>query len=107
MKKHQITNIRDCVEFLKNERKCNTMISDEETENFFPGIDNYNGYPGLKNVDKWILTNDIFPLKKVKYEHAEFWAPKNMEILLSYEYPDFMKFPYDVGIQAHGEVCVE
>lgn len=107
IKRHQMTNAKETIEFLKSERENNAMICCEETENFFPGIDNFSGYPGLKRVDKWISTKDIFPLKKVKYEHAEFWAPKNMEILLSYEYPDFMEFPYDVGIQAHGGVCIE
>lgn len=106
-KKNKITSIRECLDFLRNERENNGMISEEETENFFPGIDNYNGYPGLKKVKKWISTKDIFPLQKVKFEHAEFWAPKHMEVLLSYEYPNFMEFPEDVGIQAHGEICME
>ena len=78
------------------------MISKEETKYFYPGMDNWSGYPGLKNVDSWILTKDIFPLKKAKYEGVEFWVPNNMEALLKHMYPSYMDFPYDMGRPLHG-----
>ena len=55
----------------------------------------------MKKCDRWIPTEDIFPLQKVKYEHTMLWAPKNMETLLNYDYSNFMEFPYDVGIASH------
>ena len=84
------------------------MISREETRNIFPGIDNCGGYIDFtkRDVDHWIPRDKIFPLKKVKFEDKEFWAPNNIEYLLGLEYGDFMEFPYDVGEPIHGK-CVE
>ena len=93
---------KDKVELIRSERMKNTMISMKEEKYFYPGMDNWGGYPGLKNVDSWILTEDIFPLKKVKYESVEFWAPKDIEALLRHEYPSYMDFPYDMGRPYHG-----
>lgn len=82
--------------------KNNTMISSEMTDHFFPGIDNYRGYPGERGIDSWIPSKDIFPLQKVKYEDRLFWAPYKMTVLLQYEYIDFMRLPDDVGLMPHG-----
>lgn len=81
--------------------KNNPMISREMTDHFFPGIDNYMGYPGERAIDGWIPSKDIFPLQKVKYEDRLFWAPYKMETLLRYEYIDYMKLPDEVGFLAH------
>lgn len=81
--------------------KDNPMISEEMTDHFFPGIDNYRGYPGERGIDGWIPSKDIFPLQKVKYEDRLFWAPHKMEVLLRYEYVDYMKLPDDVGFMPH------
>lgn len=84
----------------------NQMISREMTDHFFPGIDNFWGYPGEKEVAEWIPAKDIFPLQKVKFENTSFWAPRDMEAMLKYQYKEFMRFPDDVGIMAHtGEVA--
>ncbi len=107
LKKHDIDNVRDMVRFLKTQRENHPMISMEETEHFFPGIDNLDGYPGLRHADSWIPTKAVFPLKKVRFESAEFWAPGNMDVMLSYQYGDYMAFPYNVGMQVHGELCGE
>lgn len=93
---------KEKVDFIRKERLNNPMISMEEEKYFYPGMDNWGGYPGLKNVDSWILTKDIFPLKRVKYEDVEFWAPRDMEALLKHEYPSYMDFPYDMGRPLHG-----
>lgn len=92
---------REQLTFIRSALKNNPMISGEMTDHFFPGIDNYRGYPGEKEITDWIPTKDIFPLQKVKYENTEFWAPRNMEALLKYEYIDFMKFPDNVGVVVH------
>ena len=82
--------------------KNNPMISREMTDHFFPGIDNYRGYPGRCKIESWIPSKDILPLQKVKYEDRLFWAPHKMETLLRYAYIDYMKLPDDVGIMPHG-----
>ena len=104
---HEIEDDRDKVTFLREERMKNPMISLEMTEHIFPGIDSLGGYPGRKDIDHWIMTKDIFPLKKVPYENTEFWAPNDMETLLRYEYADYMSFPNDVGCPIHIEMNEE
>lgn len=103
----ELDSSREQMVFVRNARKNNPMISREMTEHFFPGIDNYRGYPGEKEITDWIPTKDIFPLQKVKYENTEFWAPRNMEVLLRFEYVDFMKFPDNVGYMVHAGTDAE
>lgn len=103
----ELDSSREQMVFVRNARKNNPMISREMTEHFFPGIDNYRGYPGEKEIMDWIPTKDIFPLQKVKYENTEFWAPRNMEVLLRFEYVDFMKFPDNVGYMVHAGTDAE
>lgn len=93
---------KDKVDLIRKERLNNSMICEEESTYFYPGMDNWGGYPGLKNVDSWILTKDIFPLKKTKFEYIEFGVPHDMEALLKHLYPSYMDFPYDMGIPIHG-----
>lgn len=104
----EFDNDAEKVRFLKEEWGKNPMISREATGNIFPGIDNCGGYIDFtkREVDHWIPRDKIFPLKKVKFENKEFWAPNNIEYLLGLEYGDFMEFPYDVGEPIHGK-CVE
>lgn len=104
---HELENESDKVRLLKTEREKNPMISREETQNFFAGIDQLGGHPGRRDVDTWIPAGDIFPLKQVPYENTQFWAPNNMEALLRYEYPDYMSFPDDVGCPVHIEMDEE
>lgn len=77
------------------------------TQNFFPSIDNFGGFPGIKNVDSWIPAKDIFPLKKLKFEDTEFLAPNKPETLLKYQFKDFMEFPDDMGIITHAAIEAE
>lgn len=98
---HEMGDPREMVDFLKEERERNPMVSLEETNHIFPGIDCLGGHPGRKDVEEWIRREVIFPLKKVSYEDREFWAPNDMEALLGYEYKDYMSFPDDVGLPVH------
>lgn len=96
-KLYAISDEKEQVDFLKRERKEYPMVSNEKTGNIYPGLDNNGGYPGLKSIDRWIPYKDIFPLKRIKFEDKEFWAPNHEEELLSFDYVDFMSFPYDMG----------
>lgn len=93
---------REKMKFIRKALADSQMVSSEMTDHFFPGIDNYGGYPGERGIEGWIPTKEIFPLQKVKYENTSFWAPRNMETLLKYEYIDYMEFPDEVGLMAHG-----
>lgn len=96
-----IENEIEKVNYLKSEREKNSMISLEMTNNLFPGIDDNAGYPGLKNVKRWMPAKEIYPLRKAPYENMEFWVPKNMQAMLEFQYPDYMGFPYDLGFPKH------
>lgn len=100
-KAQKLANNKKKADFIRAARKNNPMVSEEMTDKFFPGIDNFGGYPGIRNVESWIASDDIFPLKKVRYENTEFWAPKNMEALLMHQFRDFMDFPDDMGTITH------
>lgn len=97
----QMKSNRERMHFIRKAVKENPMVSREMTDHFFPGADNYGGYPGQPEISSWIPSKDIFPLQKVKYENKIFWAPRNMETLLRYEYMDHMKLPDRVGIVTH------
>ena len=43
----------------------------------------------------------MLPLKKMKYEHTEFYAPNKPLDYLLFEVADPMKFPNDLGISHH------
>lgn len=92
---------REQMIFIRKAIKNNPMISREMTDHFFPGLDNFRGYPGEREIESWIPTRHLLPLQKVKYENTEFWAPHDMEAVLRYEYIDYMKFPDNVGIMTH------
>lgn len=102
----ELKNNKEKLDFIRGEMKKNPMISMERTDNFFPGIDNYGGYPGngaMKAFESWIPTEDVLPLRKVKYENTLFWAPNHMENVLRYEYGNYMEFPEDMGFITHDE----
>lgn len=94
---------REQMLFIREAQQNNPMVSREMTAYFYPGIDNFCGVNGGPDIDSWIMSKDIFPLQEVKYENTTFLAPRNMEELLRHEFTDFMQFPDDVGLLAHGE----
>jgi len=104
---YEIGDEKEQVDYIFKEWKNNSMISQEETENIFPGIDNLNGEPGRKFIEEWIPRKNLLPLRKVKFENTEFWAPNDMEGFLKFEYEDFMEFPNDMGISYHIGVWAE
>lgn len=107
-KSGQMKSSRERMLFIRNAVKDNPMVSREMTDHFFPGADNWGGYPGeQRRIDGWILSKDIFPLQKVKYENKLLWAPRNMDALLRHEYVDYMSFPENIGIRTHGETREE
>lgn len=103
-KSQQKKSRREKMILIRKALENNPMVSREMTDHFFPGIDNYGGYPGERKIENWISTKDIFPLQKVKYENTSFWAPRNMEVLLKYQYIDFMQFPDEMGFRTHAEM---
>lgn len=97
---------REQMLFIRDAQRNNPMISSEMTGHFYPGIDNFFGKNRDSDTDAWIMSEDIFPLQEVVYENTTFSAPRNMEALLRREYTDYMEFPDEVGMLAHGEGAV-
>lgn len=106
-KLNQMKDDRGKIEFLERERAACPWISNEKTGTIYPGIDNYGGYPGLKTVDRWMREEDIFPLRKVRFENTQFWAPDQIEAMLAFEYNDFMELPDDLGLLHTGTYADE
>lgn len=72
------------------------IVSQKPTNKILPGIDSFI-YRGLWNIEDFIPTKAIFPLKKVEYEGAYFLAPNDEERYMQHEYPNWKEFPSDVG----------
>ena len=43
----------------------------------------------------------MLPLKKIKFENTEFYAPNNPSEYIVYECPNYMEFPTDIGFSHH------
>ena len=65
-----------------------------------PAIGNYDfhnySFKGFRKKE------DIFPLKKMKFENSEFWAPNNHDGYLNTIYSDYKKLPFDIVSGLHG-----
>lgn len=98
-KKAEIDNIAGIVDFLGEEVKRNKNVVDKSNNIFF-GIDCVMSYS--KPFNKSFIPYEVmFPLKKMKYEHAEFYAPNKEMEYLQYEFLEPMKFPSDMGVGHH------
>lgn len=78
-KQWNLNNTIKEVDYLKKEHDNNPNIV-LESDNIFFGIDNidsvsYDKIPVYKKG--WMKKDDFFPLKKMRFENAEFLAPKN------------------------------
>lgn len=96
---------REKIRVIRQAQKDSKLVNRERTKQFFLGIDNHRGIPIKEPIREFLRTEDVFPLQKVKYENAQFWAPKNREVFLRHDYGDFMSFPDDVGIESHSEAA--
>lgn len=102
---HNLKSLREYIEKIKHEtKKCvqykdywnlyqkeisqNTDIV-KESNVIAPGVDSFpfHNY-SLKDI---LNKEDMFPLKKIKYEDTEFWAPNNSDKYLKSLYGDYMK----------------
>ena len=45
--------------------------------------------------------SDIFPLKKMKFEDTEFWAPNNHHEYLKTIFNFYSKLPMDISFERH------
>ncbi|MBO6273910.1 glycosyltransferase [bacterium] len=99
-KKHKIDYVVQTVEFLKNERISNKNIVDRSDKIYF-GIDDMASFTRRYINNNFIPADVILPLKKIKYENTEFYAPNKPKDYIIFEYPNYMKYPDDLGFSHH------
>lgn len=103
-KQLEIGKLPAIMEFLQKEIAENKNISKVPTGKIQPGLDNGIWHTVLGKGRGWIRTEDVLPLVKCPFEQTTFFVPHNPERFLEYEYPDYMEFPNDLGIQRHMEM---
>ena len=105
-KKQELNNLEDIRKFLAQEIKINPNIREAATAYIGPGIDHTLMIAKAKweRTRSWLLTEDIFPLRKVLFENVTVFAPNHPKAYLEFEYAgDYMDYPDDVGLDVHGE----
>ena len=84
-------------ELLKTIEQVKDIVKDSET--LQAGIDNYDFYYyQMKGIRR---KSDIFPLKKMKFEDTEFWAPNNHHEYLKTIFNFYSKLPMDISFERH------
>ena len=84
---------------IQNEELKKSDMIVEESNNILAGIDNFDFYN--YEIRKVHLKKEIFPLKKIKFENTEFWAPNNAKEYLFAIYGEYQKLPDDMEIFKH------
>ena len=97
-KQREIDTVDKIVDFTFGEIKKSSTIIDFGTNMYF-GIDSVPQHN--KKNESWINSRDVFPLKKMEFEGSYFWAPRNHDNYIKFEYKEYLKFPTDVGIAKH------
>ena len=95
-KKYQ--KLGDLFEFYKCEINKNSDIVNQ-SNTIAVGIDNFGmHYYGVKSL---LSKSDIFPLKKIKFEDAEFYAPNDVNNYLKSIYNFWKNLPNSVDVMPH------
>ena len=97
----KIDNFKNEIKFLQNEINSNpNIVKTSNTISY--GIDHAVPSPWLK-INNWWNFEDFFPLKKMKFEDSEFYAPNNHIKLLDDWCPKWRDFPNDMTIKHETE----
>ena len=86
----ELVRFTDILSFFYKERQ-NKDIFVEKSNKIYAGIDSHT----FQHVPfkKTLSYNDIFPLKKAKFEDTEFYIPNNFEAVLDTEYTNYRELP--------------
>lgn len=93
----------ESLELVNQERLKNKNIVDYSDKIYF-GIDNMESSLHIDMNNSFIPAEFIFPLKKIKFEGFEYWAPNQPEKFLSFIYEDITAWPDDLGYGKHARV---
>lgn len=82
----------------------NNKLFARESSSISVGVDNFDFWNySIKGVRR---KTDIFPLKKVVFEDAEFYAPNNPHEYLKTIYSYYNKLPFDLRIGRHSKADI-
>lgn len=96
---YNLSTREERIDFVRDEREKNPNVV-EKSNSIFYGFDNMESIRPY-DIGKMIPENVVFPLRKIKFEGKEFWAPNQPEQYLRYNFKDIWSFPDDVGLQRH------
>lgn len=85
------------ISYIQNERENNSNIV-EQSNTIYYGIDNSES--SFKH-NRFLPVNKFLPLKKIKFEQYEFYAPNDYEYACETAFPNWKKYPEDFGIPSH------
>jgi len=91
---------KEAIELVNQERLKNKNIVDYSDKIYF-GIDNMNSQHHIERNTSFIPAEFILPLKRIKFEGFEYWAPNQPEKFLKFKYKDFTAWPDDLGCSWH------
>ncbi len=93
LERRKAINLLTDEEYEKRIKKINEKLN--KTEDFENENDDENRlvYCAVTSGMKHINEEDIFPLKKYKFENLEFYGPSNANKILKYTFGDYMKLP--------------
>lgn len=90
----KINNIEEETKYLNSEIINNPNIVDKSNKISY-GLDNPGSYIPSQRTGWW-THDDFFPLKKMKFEDTEFYAPNNHIKILDYWCKNWREFPNDL-----------
>ena len=87
-----------CIELMQiyNEKLVSELASKGEGKGLFWSIDNYS-----KSMANGYDTENIFPVKRIKFEDIKVSAPSNIPEILENMYGDIYSLPSDAGVSKH------
>lgn len=83
------------------ENICNVLKVKIEEEILNPKVTSSKNAYGMLLSNRAMYPNEIFPLKKYKFEDTEFYGPNDYDTLLKRFYGDYMKLPKKENRKPH------
>jgi lipopolysaccharide cholinephosphotransferase len=99
-KLQSINNYPKEIDFLEKEIKSNPDIV-EHSNKIMYGIDSETSFTEAMIHGEWYEEKDWYPLKKIKFEDTEFWAPNNHIKILEHEFGSWKELPSNLGFSLH------
>ena len=101
LKKNNISYNRKLIDFFEKKIATNINVVDKSNKIFY-GIESSENVGNMNDQTTFLNYDDVFPLRKIKYEYTELYCANNPEKHLINLYgKNFMEFPDDIGYSHH------